>query len=160
MTRSATVTRRDAVRLLTAGGLAATRIALAARAAAAGRSWSRRDPVVMIDGQTVDIWLESYAELSDTATGPAKLVIDLPRGVSGRLLATDLGFGGPGYDVRFRVDDRLRSSWSKLDVRVATYVPSSNADLPLSVCFQPRSSALAAAKADGQVNRWLTIRTQ
>jgi hypothetical protein len=156
----ATIDRRSALRLLGSAALAAVAAGAAAGRAEAARTWCRTDPVVKIDGKVADIWLGSYTELHTAATGPAQIVVSVPKGVSTQLLACDLGFGKYGYTVNFKQDAALTRSATGPQVIVSVYVPSKDASLPLSVSFAPRSSGLAAASASGFVNRWVTLQTK
>jgi hypothetical protein len=159
---SVTITRRSMLRLIGGTALATAGIAaLGASPAAAGRTWCKRDPVVKIDGKVADIYLSSYTELDHTVTGPAEIVVSIPRGSTGELLATDRGFGGHGYVVTFSVDETLKRSSVNTQVRVQAFVPSDDDSLPLKVDFTPRSSDLRAASAQGTVNKyWVTLKTR
>ena len=156
-------TRRDAVRLL---GLAALALpaALVPRAAAATHGWCRTDPIVRIDGQTADILLSSHLEMRLLATGPAEVVVAVPTGVSARLVATDPGFGGNGYDVRFEESGRLDDDEQVLEVRIKVYAPALDGlhgALPVRVDFTPRGDGrLVPGRAIGLANEWVTLRTR
>jgi hypothetical protein len=154
------LSRRRAVHLLGTAALAAVAAARSAGEAGAARSWCRTDPVVKIDGRVADVFLSSDRKLRRAATGPAELVLALPPGVPGRLLAVDRGFGGHGYVVTFVEDAALARGDGGFAVRVDAYVPSADGSLPLVVDFAPRSSGLAAARGRGRVNtRWVSLRT-
>lgn len=139
--------------------LAALLLVLSTPSAGARIAWCRADPVIKIDGRTVDIRLASHWALRETATGPAEIVITIPATSTGELLATDRGFGGHGYDVRFVHADGTTATLDHTLVQVDVYVPSRDDGLPLTVTFLPRSSSLAPAEALGSVNRWVTLRT-
>ena len=155
-------TRRDAVRLLGLTALALP-VALLPRAAGATHSWCRTDPIVRIDGQTADVLLSSHDEMRELATGPAKIVVTAPSGVPAKLVATDLGFGGWGYDVRFVESDRLRNGADALEVLVEVYAPARDGEdgpLPIKVDFTPRGDGrLAPGQAEGWANKWVRLRT-
>jgi hypothetical protein len=159
---SVTITRRSMLRLIGGAALATASVAaLGASQASAGRTWCKRDPVVKIDGKVADIFLSSYTELDRTTTGPAEIVVSIPRGSTGELLAADRGFGGYGYEVTFLVDETLKKSSISTQVQVKAFVPSADGSLPLKVDFAPRSSDLRAASAQGLVNKyWVTLRTR
>jgi hypothetical protein len=153
-------TRRRALRLVGGAALAAIPAARSAGEAGAARQWRRTDPVVKIDGRVADVFLASDRRLRRAATGPTELVVALPPGVPGRLLAVDRGFGGHGYVVEFVEDAALPRDDDGFAVRVDAYVPSADGSLPLVVDFAPRSSGLAAARTRGRVNtRWVSLRT-
>ena len=147
-------------RLVPTLALVAVLLALAAAPAGASIRVCRADPVVLIDGQIADILLSSYAEMKDAATGPAKVVVTVPSGVRAELVATDLGFGGHGYEVRFADSDRLRVTERQLEVRVEVYVPATDGSLPVWVEFTPRGvGRLSAGSAEGRANDWISLTT-
>jgi hypothetical protein len=152
-------TRRKFLRLLGGAALAPVAAGAAADGAEAARTWCRTDPVVKIDGKVADVWLSSYQELHETATGPSQIVVSVPPGVSTELLATDLGFGRHGYVVSFQEDPSLRWNGRQPSVAISVYTPSGDSSLPLRVDFTPRSSRLTAARANGSVNQWITLQT-
>ena len=136
-------------------------LAVGSDTASAGRAWCRSDPVIKVDGGVADVYLSSYVEINQAATGPAEIVIALPVGSVGQLLATDNGFGGLGYRVSFVTDSTLKRTNGITQVVVRAYVPSSDSALPLQVDFAPRSSNLRAATASGQVNQyWVALKTR
>jgi hypothetical protein len=137
------------------------------RDARATHGWCQQDPIVKIDGQTADIFLSSHLEMLTLASGPAKIVVTVPTGISTRLVATDPGFGGNGYDVRFAESDRLTDNPNVLQVRIKVYAPALDdltgvlpLTLPLRVKFTPRGNGrLVAGEATGEANSWVTLRT-
>ena len=140
--------------------LVAVLLALVGAPAGASIRICRADPVVLIDGQIADILLSSYAGMKDAASGPAKVVVTVPSGVRAELVATDLGFGGHGYEVRFAHSDRLRVTEHRLEVRVEVYAPASDGSLPVWVEFTPRGVGnLSAGSAEGRANDWVTLTT-
>ena len=155
-------TRRDAARLL---GLApvALAAALPPRGAAAAKQWCKTDPIVRIDGQTADILLSSHLEMRQLATGPARVVVTVPAGVPARLIATDPGFGGNGYDVRFEESGRLDDDGQVLEVLINVYAPALDGRhgvLPVRVTFTPRGDGrLVPGQALGLANEWVTLRS-
>lgn len=151
------VTRRTALRFVCGAALAAVAAGRLAAPAGAARTWCKTDPVVKIDGKVADIWLGSYSDLHAAATGPAEIQIGVPVGVPAELLATDPGFGQLGYVVSFYEDANLKKDKSKVQVRIAVFVPSSDGTLPLTVDFAPRSSGLAPASASGYANSWVVV---
>ena len=130
-------TRRDAARLL---GLApvALAAALSARGAGATKQWCKVDPVVRIGGEVADILLSSHEEMQAAATGPARVVVTVPRGVEFEQLSEDEGFGGHGYDVRFERFEDLKDTGGALRLRVAVYAPATDGSVPVRLDFVPR----------------------
>jgi hypothetical protein len=155
-------TRRDALRIL---GLAAVALPVTLRPGGVGatRGWCKTDPIVEIAGQTADISLSSYEEMLDLATGPAQIVVSVPIGVSTNLVATDAGFGGHGYHVRFKKSRTLTSTKHVLEVRIRVHAPARDepkGPLPLKVTFTPLDyDRLIAGEAQGLANTWVVLRT-
>ncbi len=133
---------------------------LAASGAGATYEWCKTDPIVRIDGQIADIVLLSHRQMHSAATGPARLVVTVPTGVAAELVATDRGFGGHGYDVRFAESADLRNAAGTLQVRVEAYAPASDDALPLRVKFAPRGTGrLSPGSAEGTANAWVVLAT-
>ena len=153
-------TRRDAVRLL---GLAALMLpaALRPRAVDAILGWCRNDPTITIDGQTADIFLSSYEEMNQLATGPAHVVVTVPTGVPTALISADAGFGGHGYHVRFVHSKKLTSSDQILEVQINVHAPARqglDGPLPVRVEFIPRGAGrLVPGSAEGWASEWVTL---
>jgi len=150
-------TRRDAARLL---GLApvALATALIARGAGASKQWCKVDPVVRIGGEVADILLSSHEGMQEAATGPARVVVTVPRGVEAEQLSEDEGFGGHGYRVRFAESEDLKDTEGALQVRVAVYAPASDDSLPVRVDFAPRDKGrLGTERAVGEANSWISF---
>ncbi len=133
---------------------------LAASGAGATYEWCKSDPILRIDGQTADVVLSSHLAMRSAATGPARLVVTVPTGVAAELVATDRGFGGHGYDVRFAESPALRNAAGTLQVRVEAYAPASDDALPLRVEFAPRGAGrLSPGSAEGTANAWVVLET-
>jgi hypothetical protein len=146
-------------------GLAAVVLPAALRPGGAGatRGWCQADPIVTIDGQFADISLSSYEEMLDLATGPTQVVVTVPTGVATRLVATDTGFGGHGYHVRFKKSRKFANTEQLLEVRIRVHAPARKAPdgpLPLKVTFSPLGvGPLLGGEALGRANKWLVLRT-
>lgn len=139
--------------------LAALAVALSVQSAAAGRVWCRTDPVVVIDGVLVDIWISSTTDAFLVATGPTRIDVTVPVGTSTATIISDVGFGH-GYDIRFLESRALRRTANLLQVWVAVYVPASDRTLPIRVDFAPRIvGILAPASAEGTANSWVRLRS-
>ena len=129
--------------------------------AGARPTWCKRDPVVQIGGQTADVLVSSYEAMNGAATGPVAIVVTVPTGVAAVLRATDAGFGGWGYDVRFAESDALRNTSRSLQVRVEVYAPATDALLPVKVQFTPRGTGrLSGGSASGTANSWVVLTTR
>ncbi|HEY7031338.1 MAG TPA: hypothetical protein VH482_08435 [Thermomicrobiales bacterium] len=132
------------------------------RAASAGRSWCRVDPVVMIDGQLADVFVASDLKMLLTSTGPIKMTISIPEGSQGWVVLTDLGFA-KGYDIDFVETSSLQRHGRRTPVTVDVYAPAKDGSLPVTVTFAPRTlgsslgDILFGMSADGHANEWVTL---
>jgi len=145
---------------LLAAVLAALVLCAAAPGAGARPAWCKKDPIVQVDGQTANIVISSHATMDEAATGPVEVVVTAPTGVEAVLRATDDGFGGHGYVVRFAASDALANTAHALQVRVEVYAPAADSSLPVTVEFLPRGAGrLAAGSAAGSANSWVLLVT-
>ena len=120
--------------------------------------WCKTDPVVQIDGQTVHLYLSSYLAMHEAATGPARIEVTVPTGVEAVLRATDPGFGGQGYDVRFAESAALKNAPHHLQIRVRAYAPAGDDSLPVVVDVVPGGNGrLTGGSASGTANEWITL---
>ena len=125
--------------------------------AAAYRTWCRSDPVIIIDGVLVDVFVSAPPDALLTVTGPTEIVVTVPRDVDVWLVVTDLGFGR-GESVRFEESGGLKATEDGIEVRVEVYVPSRDDDMPVRVEFAPRIlGLLAPTSAEGTANRWIEL---
>jgi hypothetical protein len=126
--------------------------------AEAGKKWCRADPVVAINGHIVDISVYSYLDMQAAATGPVQIVVTLPSGMKGWVLAMDQGFGH-GYAVRFATSAKLHATKSAIQIQVAVYAPASDRSLPVIAQLTPIGAGpIAAGTASGNANAWVTIK--
>lgn len=148
-------------RILSAVALMAILTLLLTAPASAARTWCARDPVIAIDGQIVDIRVWSYLEMDAAATGPVQIVIAIPAGKSGKVLATDQGFGY-GYAISFQASKQLKvRPDGSYQIKVAVYAPATDKTLPVRVDITPRSAfGVIATTAQGRANSWLNVQTQ
>ncbi len=133
--------------------------------ARASRRWCAVDPVVIIDGQAADIFLSSYVEMHLSTTGPAEIVVTIPKGSMGTVVLSDAGFGLQGYAISFVNSPALTRKGDHTPVRVAVKVPARDGSLPVRVTFAPRttdssvSDILFGTSAEGLANRWVKLST-
>jgi hypothetical protein len=137
-------------------------VVAASRGADAHRAWCRTDPIVIIDGAIVDIFVS--APLGDlvkailTVTGPNKIVVTVPQGVKAWLLLSDLGFGR-GNTVTFAQSPDLQRTADGVQVKVEVFVPAKGS-FPVRVDFAPRIlGILAPESAEGVTNSWFSLTT-
>lgn len=127
--------------------------------ASAGRLWCSSDPIFMIDGQQVSVWVSSYGEMTSSATGPVKVILTVPSDVEARLLATDRGFGY-GYDVEIVYSGNLVATSASLPTQVEVFAPATNNDLPVKVDLVARGKGrVVSGTAQGMVNEWVVLQT-
>lgn len=133
------------------------------RAASAGLSWCRVDPVVSIDGQLADIFVASDVKMLLAATGPIKLRIAIPKGSKKLVVLTDLGFG-KGYNISWVETSTLVRKDGRTPVTVEVYAPANDSSLPVTVTFAPRSlgsslgDILFGMNAEGSANSWVKLK--
>ena len=96
--------------------------------ASAARAWCRTDPLVVIDGTIADVFVSGPLLAPLKVTGPTKLVVTVPEGVTTQLILTDLGFLR-GYDVKFQQSSELQKTDKGVEVRVQVYAQAARAAL-------------------------------
>ena len=145
-------------RFLPALGLVLLALALTTHGALAGISWCRTDPIVRINGERVNIFVNSDEAILKQATGPTQVVVTVPLGVSTELIATDPGFGF-GEVVSFTTSPYLRVTDSgRVNVVVSAYVPAVGPSLPVQVEVVPASGT--ATTLQGATNQWISLATR
>lgn len=126
--------------------------------AAAGRGWCRADPLLLINGQTADVWVGSTLQALLDTTGPIRLVVTTPEGVDAQHIISDLGFGR-GYDISIGSSPDLQGTPEGMELTIAVWVPA-RSELPVTVEFAPRVlGILWPASAFGTTNTWVTVET-
>lgn len=74
---------------------------LAVSPAGAGKGWCRSDPIVRINGQTLQIWVAIPLEDLPDVVGPISVNLVVPRGTINELVYVDDGFNGYGEDFNW-----------------------------------------------------------
>lgn len=153
--------RRAMLRMIGGAGLAVVPALTLAGSASAGRTWCRTDPVLKIDGQVVDLFITSYPEMDEAASGPTQIDVLLPLGSEGSVQAVDRGFGGHGYTIAFGNSNALAKSGGHTQVQISVYQPAADKNLPVRLEFTPRSTGAltSAANATGRANKWVVLKT-
>jgi len=150
------LTRRAALRTLGASALAVP-AALGLRNADAARAWCRTDPLVLIDGTIVDIFVLGPLTAPLKVTGPTEVVVTVPVGVSASLVLMDLGFGR-GEVVSFAESAEPTKDDRGIQVKVDVRVPARDKSMPVRVEFAPRIiGILWPTSAEGTANRWISL---
>ena len=146
-------------RIGTALVLATLVLMIGAAPTSAGFGWCRSDPVVLIDGHIVDIWVTAPLLAPLKVTGPNTIVIKTPPGVDSHLVLKTLRFG-KGEIVRFETSPRLKVSEQGTEVQVAVYVPAIDSSMPIGIEFAPDLiGILLPARAEGTANSWVVLNT-
>ncbi len=140
--------------------LATTILALAPPpSAAASVMWCRSDPLVVIDGYVVDIFVSIPVTDLLKVTGATEIVVTTPPNVSIVLASPGVGFGH-GEDVTFRESSSLDITRQGMEIRVKALVPTTDDSVPVQVQFAPRIvGILSPSIAEGNANEWVVQRT-
>jgi hypothetical protein len=117
---------------------------LAALPASAGHEWCEKDPIVRLNGTTVQILVAVQAENQHLVNGPIAVEIATPRGTLREILFTDDGFNGHGPALALAVAALLVAA-KRCPLHTA---PKTKVTLDTAVLFAaargPASSAAAA----------------
>jgi len=144
--------------------LALVAVLVLVTSASAGRAWCRADPVLMLDGDVVDIQVSSSLAMYRSAAGPIEMVVTVPNNVRANVLLQDFGFGR-GYDVEIVRSDALDPG---VRARVALRAPASDSTLPVTVhgsrvslslsgLFGRNFNVLWVDDAKGGANEWIVL---
>lgn len=155
---------KAAPKLLTSA-LAICAALLLVTSASAGRAWCRADPVVVINGDVVDIQVSSSLAMYQSATGPIEMVIKVPKGTKANVLLSDFGFGY-GYDIKIEKVSSLKTK--KARAEVAVRAPASDSSLPVTVhgtrvgtnlswLFSGKLNILWLGQSHGSANEWIEL---
>lgn len=161
METTRTLTRRQSLRLLAGVALATIPAVRFTNDAAAGRSWCRYDPTVVVDGKIVHLWVSGLLDTTYTVNGPTQVVIRVPVGVAFELLDQDAGFG-LGYDISFVEDPKLKVLVKHLEIAADVFVPTDDSGKGQMILVEwiPDGTVDVAADKQGVTNSWLTVATK
>lgn len=144
-------------RLVTALTLALLALTIAIAPVSAGHGWCRTDPIVLIDGRIVDIFITGPLDAPLKVTGPNQVVIRTPPDVNSYLVLKDLGFGR-GEIVSFETTPQLERTEQGIEVEVAVYVPASDTSMFVGVEFAPNVLGLLnPSTVEGTANEWVVL---
>lgn len=132
--------------------------------ASAGRAWCRADPVLIVDGEVVDIQVSSNLKMYREASGPIDMIVTVRPGSSANVILQDFGFGH-GYNIRIKESKQLKKG---VLARVEMRAPASQEGLPVGVHGTRTSvklSGLLSGDLDvlwlddayGSSNEWITL---
>lgn len=108
-------------RLICSTILATLTMLLVALPAAAGMEWCEKDPIVRLDGTTVQILVAIPQQYERLVTGPVDVEIATPEGTKREVVFIDAGFNGQGERVHFV--DEGRGTGQSLPVGIRVTVP-------------------------------------
>lgn len=128
--------------------------------ASAGRTWCSKDPLFRVGSDVVDVTIASYTDMLTAATGPVKIVLTVPTGVTAAPYHVDDGFGY-GYTITYATSSKLTNSATSMQVSVAVYAPASNGTLPVQVSVRSTSGPkqIYLASVTGSANAWVSMTT-
>jgi hypothetical protein len=128
---------------LVAGAIGLVALLLSVSPANAGWMWCAKDPVVRLDGTSVQILVAVPQELQTAVTGPIQVVISVPAGVSTELVSTDAGFNDFGETVRFVTDPNLPKIGNLFIAQVRVTLPTAAGapPLPTMLTITPENGA-------------------
>lgn len=156
--------RRTVPKLLTIA-LAVCAALMLVTSASAGRAWCRADPVLVINGDVVDIQVASSLAMYQSATGPIEMVITVPNGTNANVLLSDFGFGY-GYDIKIIKVKSLKSKKALAEVLVRA--PAADSSLPVTVhgtrvgtnlsrLLSGKLNILWLGQSSGSANEWIEL---
>ncbi|MDQ3327286.1 MAG: hypothetical protein M3506_02015 [Chloroflexota bacterium] len=116
----------------------------------AGVVWCKRDPIVLLDGTTVQILVGIPKQYVPLVNGPVDVRIWHPRSVDHTLLFTDTGFNRHGETVRFGALTGRPWYTGAFETRIQVVVPMDSAQIdpqsvPVQVTVIPSNSATEVA---------------
>ena len=118
--------------------------------------WCRSDPVVLIDGYLVDVFVSVPLDDLLRVTGTTRIEVSVPPGVSVALASPGVGFGY-GEDVALRESPSLSVTRQGMEVRIKVFVPAADDAVPVLVQVAPRLiDILSPSTAEGHANEWVT----
>jgi len=109
--------------------LALVALVLLVAPASAGRQWCMQDPVVLLNGRAVQIFVAIPEEFVPAVNGPVSVRITVPGSVEREVIYLDEGFNGYGEDVRFQTTGAPVAADGSFDVRIQVHVPVSGRGL-------------------------------
>ncbi len=130
--------------------------ALTMPSATAGVAWCRSDPIVVIDDQVADLFVDIRFDDLPSIKGRTEIVIFTPVDVTTRLATPGIGHGH-GENVRFEESASLEKTEKGIEVRIGVYVPAHDR-IRVRVHFAPNVvGVLKPASARGEANEWITL---
>jgi hypothetical protein len=129
--------------------IAATAVLILVTPATAGVSWCRADPIVLLNGAEVQIWVAIPEEYERLVTGPALVTISTPPTVDTEVVHLDAGFNGHGEEVVFKRRGKMDTDGS-FDVDITVTIPIDIARLRHDFTRYDVPTMLEIVTSDGQ----------
>ncbi|HEY7033814.1 MAG TPA: hypothetical protein VH482_20930 [Thermomicrobiales bacterium] len=126
--------------------------------ASASVMWCRSDPLVVIDGYLVDVFVSVPIDQLLKVSGATEIVITTPPDVNIALASPGIGFGY-GEHVTFAESPSLDVTGQGMQIRVKVLVPTSDDTVPVQVQLAPRIvGILSPTTVEGVANAWVSQR--
>ena len=124
--------------------------------ASASYTWCRSDPVVVVDGYTMDVFVSVPLDDLSKVTGATEIVVITPPGTDVALATLGVGFGY-GEHVAFEDSPSLSVTSQGMEIRVEVFVPTSDNSVPVNLQVAPRIIGILSPTTDaGHANQWVS----
>jgi hypothetical protein len=134
-------------------------VAFQPNTARAGLGWCAGDPVIVVDGQLVDLLVSVMIDDLLKVNGPTQIVVTVPKGIDAMLLVASPGFGY-GEEVSFDQSPSLKATAEGIEMRVEVYLPASDDAMPVRLQIAPRVIGLLhPATTEDTANNWFHLET-
>lgn len=113
--------------------------------------WCKTDPIVQLNGTSVQVLVSVPEEYAPLVNGPIRVEVRTPLAVARELVFTDSGFNGYGEDVSFtNLKGDVKNNTFPTEIQVQVPVDRShlgkNTKVPVQVEVYPDNAALAVAQ--------------
>jgi hypothetical protein len=127
--------------------------------ASASVMWCRSDPLVVIDGYLVDVFVSVPIDQVLKVSGATEIIVTTPPGVDIALASPGVGFGY-GENMTFAESPALHVTDQGMQIRAKVLVPAAEDSVPVQVQLAPRIvGLLAPTTVEGVSNTWVSQRT-
>lgn len=133
-------TRRAMIALL---AVLLTSVVIGGSPVSAGRTWCKIDPQLRINGQLLNVYIDSADGYLTDTTGPITVVVGVPESATVEIVSSDNGFGY-GYAISVERSSVWRSTDKYFDVGIKINVPSTGYH-KLLVTLTPENPYTSAA---------------
>jgi hypothetical protein len=111
----------------------------------AGRQWCAKDPIVLLNGAELQIWVAVQEQDVPLVSGPVEVEVVTPAGVTREVIFLDEGFNNHGEVVTFTDHGGRVNAGGVFDVQVNVIVPiagASVASIPVQITLINRDTQL------------------